>query len=259
MASRPPPQPVIPDGKSSTEFKCLTSLVFITHPLVLQQLRKRTKSNLIEIKALKDGVQKWQAGNGHINNPQDFDNIDLLYYVLVFDRPVTENDFGNNIGKTTMAASISDRKIISGEEGKTEVKSLSAENKSIVGKKPNDITSKTTMEDGAQVVEASTYVITSKGNPKSVKVTVPVKVKGSKSTPKARERAVAILGTKVKTITAETFELGITRINENIEVVEAKIEDCGENPCDELKEELEGLIKLRKDFYEIVRDQQVDG
>lgn len=250
-------KPTVPDGKSSAEFTCLTSLIFITHPLVLKEIYKLTDHKLIEIKALKDGSQKWQAGDGHVDNKMTSDNIDLLYYILKFDGPVIENHFVADMEKTNMPASISDRKIISGKEGLTEVKTLKPENTSAVaGRTPSDI-SATVEQDG---VEASAIVQAPGKRMRRVRAKIPLKSTGREPTSKeigeAKNAAVKKVARAIKTITAETFELGIKKINDSIEDVEEKMKGCGENECDDLKEELKDLKLQREKFYEYVKHQE---
>jgi hypothetical protein len=253
-------KPTVPDGKSSTEFTCLTSLIFITHPLVLKEIYKLTDHKLIEIKALKDGSQKWQAGDGHIDNKMTSDNIDLLYYILKFDGPVIENHFVADMEKTNMPASISDRKIISGEQGQTEVKTLKGENTAaVLGRTPGEISSAVEQGEDGQSVRATAFVEDS-GRTRRVTAIVPVQREGKRATrtekAEAREAAVKKVAQTIKTITAETFELGITKINDRIEEVENSIKECNGDSCDELKNELRALKAQRQQFYKYVKDQE---
>jgi hypothetical protein len=255
-----PTEAAIPDGKSSTEFKCLTSLIYITHPLVLKEIHKLTHRNLIEIKALKDGSQKWQSGDGHIDNKMTSDNIDLLYYVLLFDGPVIENNFVSDMEKTNMPASISDRKIISGEQGQTEVKTLAPGNASADGRASGEIRSTVEQnENGSKHVHASA-IVKDHGKKRRVEAKVPLKSEGkdptSKEIAEAKETAVQKVAQTLKSITAETFELGIKKINTRIEELEDKIKECSGDSCNELKTELAELKKQRINFYKYVEHQE---
>jgi hypothetical protein len=179
------------------------------------------------------------------------DDIDLKYYKLVFNGPVTENDFVLDIDeKTLMAASISDKKIRSGGNDDNESKSAIKK----VGLEPGE--AKATIEDeGGKNVAVATAVVSTPQGKRLIKSKRPV----GRNPTKAKQEALENVEKEVESITADTFELGIKRINKRIEEVEDSIKGCSGDSCDELKKELAELKEQRIKFFKYVEDQQTGG
>ena len=97
-----PTQEMIQDALKKMQFQCVSSLIFLTHPIVLEELHKITGAHILRIQTEKNETL-WEKGQ-----PNNLTDVSLQGFVITMDKQFDIDKLSSKINGGNYHASIVD-------------------------------------------------------------------------------------------------------------------------------------------------------